>query len=345
MCYHISNLDTGEMIMRKTYFLMLAVSLVFGACNNKPRTGVENSAKYEWAKDWPQLPVGYSLSQVTGIGVDTMENVFAFHRTGRHWTNPFPDSLISLNTISIFDGKTGKMIGSWGANYFIMPHGLTVDRNNNVWVTDVALQQIFKFSYEGQLLMKIGEAKVAGNDSLHFNRPTDVAVVADGSFYVSDGYLNSRVAKFSSKGKYLFEWGKKGNGPGEFNIPHGISLDAQGNVYVADRENNRVQIFDPNGKFIRQWQNKVSQQLYSLTINRANQNLFAVDYYVVSDTVIKGSDIFQFDPEGNLLSQFGRSGSYSGPVSRYHDVAVDKEGNIYLGDILNNTIQKFKVSH
>ena len=152
------------------------------------------------------------------------------------------------------ENESGKIVNSWGANLFIMPHGLNVDKENNVWVTDVGLQQIFKFRHDGKLLMTLGVAKVAGNDSLHFNYPTDVAVTDDGSFYVSDGYRNSRVIKFSKFGKYLFEWGKKGNKEGEFNIPHGIDLDEKGNVYVADRENKRIQKFDSNGKFLKEWQ-------------------------------------------------------------------------------------------
>ena len=234
------------------------------------------------------------------------------------------------------------MLDSWGADLFIMPHGLTVDKENNVWVTDVALQQIFKFSHNGKLLLKLGVAKTAGNDSLHFNLPTDVAVANDGSFYVSDGYGNSRVIKFSKEGKYLFEWGKKGDKPGEFNIPHGIDLDAQGNVYVADRENNRIQKFDANGNFLKEWKNNMAEQLYSLSIDKKNNNLFAVDYLTVNDTLIKGSDIIQFDSTVNFINRLGRSGSYNGPVSRYHDIAVDNESSIYLADILNNTIQKFK---
>jgi DNA-binding beta-propeller fold protein YncE len=243
----------------------------------------------------------------------------------------------------MLDRQTGKILSSWGGNVFVMPHGLTVDKDNNVWVTDVGLHQVFKFSHEGKLLMRLGEAKIPGNDSLHFNRPTDVAVAADGSFYVSDGYRNSRVVKFSRSGKYLFEWGKKGSKPGEFNIPHAIDLDAKGNVYVADRQNNRIQEFDAKGKFLKEWKNRSFANLYSVTINKINQHLLAVDYLIIMDTIIKGSDIIEFNSEGNLIGQFGRSGSYNGPLCRYHDICVDNEGNIYVGDILGNRVQKFRL--
>ncbi|MEJ7675024.1 MAG: hypothetical protein WKF59_20565 [Chitinophagaceae bacterium] len=134
----------------------------------------------------------------------------------------------------------------------------------------------------------------------------------------------------------------KGDKPGEFNTPHGIDLDSYGNVYVADRENNRIQKFNNKGKFLKEWKNSVAIQLYSLTIDKKNNDLFAIDYLSVNDTLIKGSDIMQFDSTIKLLTRFGRAGFYDGPISRYHDIAVDNEANIYVGDILNNTIQKFK---
>ena len=326
--------------------LLLLLFILFISCNNIENSDKKNIdsdlSKYELVKDWPQLPKEYVLSQVTGIGIDTSQNIFLFHRTGRQWTEPFPDSLISANTILMLDRETGKILNSWGANFFIMPHGLTVDKENNVWVTDVALHQIFKFNHQGKLLMKLGVAKTPGNDSMHFNLPTDIAVGNDGSFYVSDGYGNSRVIKFSKEGKYIFEWGKKGNKPGEFNTPHGIDLDLSGNIYVADRDNNRIQKFDNNGIFLKEWKNDTAIQLYSLSIDKTNNNLFAIDYLTLGDTLIKGSDIIQFDSSLNFSNRFGRTGSYSGPPCRYHDIAIDSKSNIYVGDISGNRIQKFK---
>ena len=128
-----------------------------------------------------------------------------------------------------------------------------MDHHDNVWVTDTALQQVFKFSNDGQLLLTLGVERTPGLDGTHFNAPTAIAFAADDTVYISDGYGNSRVAKFSPSGKFLLDWGRKGNGPGEFNTPHGIAVDQQGLVYVADRENSRIQVFDPNGKFLRMW--------------------------------------------------------------------------------------------
>lgn len=328
------------------YFVLVLFLL---GCKNSEKRETEKESKnndsYVLDNNWPKLPDSFNLGSPTGLGLNTKGNIIAFHRSGRTWdTDIITDlSLIDENTISTIDTRTGEILKSWGGNLFIMPHGLEVDREDNIWVTDCGLHQVFKFDSNGNLLMTLGEAKVSGNDSEHFNLPTDVAVTADGSFYVSDGYGNSRVIKFSKDGRYLFEWGKFGKNKGEFNIPHGIDLDSNNNVYVADRENNRIQKFDNKGNFIAMWQNEITEQLYSVTIDQKKNHLFGIDYMTVNDTIVKGSDIFRFDLDTNLQMQFGRTGFYDGPISRYHDILIDNEGSIYVGDILGNAIQKFRL--
>lgn len=332
---------------KNSILYILSVLLLLGCKNPENKEAEkesENVDSYVLVDDWPKLPDDFTLGSPTGLGLDSEGNIIAFHRSGRIWDTMIISNLrvIKENTISKIDSETGEILSSWGNNLFIMPHGLEVDTKDNIWVTDCGLHQVFKFDSSGNLLLTLGEAKVPGNDSEHFNLPTDVAVAPDGSFYVSDGYGNSRVIKFSKDGTYLFEWGKFGDRPGEFNTPHGIDLDREGNVYVADRENNRIQKFDAKGNFITLWQNKGTDQLYSVTIDNQNNHLFGIDYMTVNDTIVKGSDIFRFDLDANLQIQFGRTGFYDGPVSRYHDIQIDKEGSIYVGDILGNRIQKFK---
>jgi peptidylamidoglycolate lyase len=326
--------------------LILAISLV-AICifqDKKIGKGNDTTIKYELVKDWLKLPENFTLGNPTGIGIDTNQNIFIFHRAGREWPllSSMPDTYIKEKTILLIDRESGKILTSWGGNLFIMPHGLTVDKDNNIWVTDVGLHQVFKFNHAGNLLLKLGEAKVAGKDKTHFNRPTDVAIANDGSFYVSDGYGNSRIVKFSSNGEYLFEWGKKGNKEGEFNIPHGIDLDVYGNVYVADRENNRIQIFDSTGKFLKEFFNESFGNICAVSFDRISKKIFAADDLSFLKVKHRGSDIFTFDTTGNVQTRFGRSGSYAGEVCWYHDIAVDNEQNIYVGDILGNKIQKFK---
>lgn len=319
-----------------TVWLMIFLCLI--SCGNK-HVGSRSVQGYTLVDNWPRLPDGFNMGNPTGIDIDTNQNIFVFCRAGRTWSELMPDSFISRKTILMLDRESGKILDCWGSGMFIMPHGLTVDNHNNIWVTDVGLHQVFKFTHDGRLLMKLGIEKVAGNDSLHFNLPTDVAVAPDGSFYVSDGYGNSRVVKFSSGGRFLFSWGSKGDKPGEFNLPHAIDLDSEGNVYVADRENRRIQKFDAGGKFLRQWQDSGFGKMYALALDRRNR-LTGVDYF--SDSMPRGSDILVFDANGDMAAQFGKSGHYSGPVCRYHDVAVDRGGNIYASDILGNVVQKFR---
>ncbi len=330
--------------MKLFFVILLSISLL--SCNETKKTKADISGQinYELVTKWPELSKAYKLGQPTGIGIDNYDHIFVFHRTGRKWTVPFPDSLISQNTILELDNESGKIINSWGANYFIMPHGLTVDKQNNIWVTDVGLHQIFKFSHDGKLFFKLGIAKVPGNDSLHFNLPTDIAIANDGSFYVSDGYGNSRVVKFSATGTYIKAWGTYGNKPGQFIIPHGITINENNIIYVADRQNNRVQLFDTEGNFIKELKNDFNvEQLPSITIDNSN-HLFAIDYDPTkrADSSVMGSTIFEIDSSSHSKDRFGALASADRTSCWFHDIAIDKKGNIYVGDIIGLKVLKFK---
>jgi peptidylamidoglycolate lyase len=294
-------------------------------------------------KSWPNSKSSISIGSPTGLGIDSKNNLVIFHRSGREWTNPLPIDKIKANVISHLNIKSEQVINSWGSNMFVMPHGLEIDKNDNIWVTDVALHQVFKFNLKGELLLTLGKSYEPGNDSNHFNMPTDVTVLNDGSFYVSDGYGNSRIIKFSKKGKYLFQIEGFGNGKNEFNIPHGIDNDNLNNIFVADRENNRIKKFDNNGNLLKIWQNNVSQQLYSVKFDNKNNLVYAIDYYIKGESKIMGSNIFILDKDLNLINKFGRSGNYEGLISRYHDIEIDQVGNLYTADILNNVVQYFKL--
>lgn len=186
------------------------------------------------------MPDGWKFGRVSAVATDSANQVYVFQRGKR------------ADPIVVFDAK-GNYLRGWGKGMFGNPHGMRIDRNDNVWVTDNGDHQVMKFTRDGKLLMTLGVKGKAGTDDKTFNRPTDIAFTPSGDFYVSDGYGNSRVVKFSGDGKYLLDWGKRGVKPGEFNTPHSIAVDSKGTVYVSDRENNRIQMFDPNGKFLRQW--------------------------------------------------------------------------------------------
>lgn len=186
------------------------------------------------------MPNGWKFGRVSAVATDSAGLVYVFQR------GPKADPLV------VFDAK-GNYVRSWGKGMFGNPHGLRVDKDDNVWVTDNGDHQVMKFSKTGELLLKLGIRGKSGADDKTFYRPTDIAFAPGGDVYISDGYGNSRVVKISKEGKYLMAWGKRGTKPGEFNIPHSVAVDSHGTVYVSDRENNRIQIFDANGKFLRQW--------------------------------------------------------------------------------------------
>ena len=293
---------------------------------------------YHVVHGWPILPDGLMLGQVTGVGIDSQDNIFVFHRAERRWSEPFPTDPIKYSTIACFDGKTGRQIASWGENIFTMPHGLTIDDEDNVWLTDVGRHQVFKFSHDGQLLLTLGERAVPGTDASHFNLPTDVGVLPDGSFYVSDGYANTRVLKFSAEGKFLFEWGTPGSEPGEFDLPHGIAVDKNGRVFVADRGNSRIQIFDSSGAFLAEWKSNQLGRPYAVAIGTDN-SVYVVDGG--DQTIPFRSKAMKLNAKGDILTQFGRWGNYDGQFLLAHDVAVDRKGNIYVVDAWGQRVQKF----
>jgi peptidylamidoglycolate lyase len=309
---------------------LLGSGLCLGVVGWIGRSQSAADPSYTQVAGWPRLPDSLRLGQVSAVGVDSRGHVFVFRRAGRTFDRAAVDP-IPAPTVLELDGTTGALLNAWGANQFLIPHGLTVDGRDHVWITDVGRQQIFEFSHEGQLLRTFGERRVPGADSAHFNEPTDVAVLKDGSFYVSDGYQNSRVAKFSAAGRFLGSFGTKGTGPGEFRVPHGIAVDERGRIFVADRENSRLQAFDANGKFLRQWAGASTLgRVFSVAVAR-DGNIFVV-----------GKDgpesLLRLDPNGKVLERIPYSNT---PTTTLHDVAVAADGAVYAADALAERVVKF----
>ena len=334
-----------QRLIRATALLLLSVAPFAAGVNSTPPAASAQEPTYRVVHGWPILPDGEVLGSVAGVGVNSHGNVYAFHRAGRTW--PDSDVLeltpITRPTIAVFDGHSGVLITRWGSNLFAMPHGLTIDDHDNVWLTDVSLQQIYKFSPDGHLLLTIGERGIAGNDASHFNRPTAVAVSADGSFYVSDGYKNTRVMKFSADGKFLFQWGTKGTGPGQFDLPHWVALDAAGKVYVADRQNQRIQIFDASGHYLTQWAGKQFGRPYAIAIDHRGIAYVADGGDQPRAPPDRSAWVF-VQPDGTPRARFGRFGNYDGQFEMAHSIAVDAEGSVYVGDITGARVQKFVLS-
>lgn len=297
-------------------------------------------SRHEIVVGWPQLPKDHVLGLCAGVGVNAQNRVFVFHRSGRKWSNPFPKEPIAPPTISVIDGPSGKLLATWGANVFIMPHGLTVDHEGNLWLTDVGLHQVFKFTPGGKLLLTLGERAVPGNDHAHFNLPTDVAVLRDGSFYVSDGYKNTRVMKFAADGRLEFEWGTKGEGPGEFNLPHGITVDAQGRVIVCDRENERLQVFDAKGSFLHEWKGPQIGKPYGVETG-PDGHIFVIDGGSPSLKRAERGKAVEVAAGGQVIDTFGRFGSGPGEFQLGHDIAIGPDGAVYVAEGTGARVQKF----
>ena len=291
--------------------------------------------RHEEASNWPALAEGRALGICAGVGVDSANRVLVFHRDSRVWKTPFPTEPISATTVWVLDGKTGGLTEEWGAGQFVMPHGLTVDGDDHVWLTDVGQHQVFKFTRNGKLLLTLGERGMAGADATHFNLPTDVAVLADGSFYVSDGYKNTRVVKFDAAGRYLYEWGGKGGGTGEFNLPHGLALGEGGRVYVCDRENLRMQVFDAQGKFLNQWPGPQIGKPYGVDV-AADGHVFIIDGGTPSVKRNERGKVVELDGAGKVIDTFG-----VGLFELGHDIAVGPDGAVYVAEATGRRVRKF----
>jgi peptidylamidoglycolate lyase len=332
-----------KFIQRST--LLLGLFLLLAAAGSaffaRAQEAQNPTGAYHVVRDWPRLPEGYVFGEVTGVAVDSHNHVFVFHRTARSSRRPpAREGPIPAATVLCFDGATGSLLAQWGENMFREPHGLSVDKDDNLWLTDRELNQVFKFSHDGKLLMTLGEKGVAGNDGRHFLGPTAVAVAPDGSFYVSDGYGNSRVAKFSPRGEFRFDWGKKGSGPSEFDTVHHVALDAQGRVYVADRSNSRLQVFTGDGKFIAEWKSPALGRPWASALG-PDGLLYVVDGGDLKFSPPDRAHILKLDLSGKILEQWASYGTYDGQIYWGHDIAVGRDGAVYVGDILGHRLQKF----
>jgi DNA-binding beta-propeller fold protein YncE len=250
------------------------------------------------------------------VTADSQDRVYVFHRG--HEAPP----------LLCFD-VDGKFLSSWDKVPFGRPHMPTCDAEDNVWLADDGAHIIYKVSPQGELLFSLGVKDVPGKDGTHFDKPTDITFGPQGEMYVSDGYGNRRVCKFDAEGDFVLEWGSEGSEPGQFALPHGIASDAYGRVYVADRENWRVQVFDPDGTFVAAWPH----------IGR----IFALapapgDVFFTCDGTT--GRVTKVDLEGNVLGFFGEPGDGVGQLTTAHDIVYSPNGDIVVGH-LDGRVQKF----
>lgn len=306
--------------------------------------GEDETGPYEVVEDWPQ-PLksheGWTWGSTGGIFAETPDKIFIFQR-GELPVDPARTESATRgeprweHVLIVVDGD-GKLIDNWKQHehLFKRPHKVLIspyDPEKHVWLVDDGNHQVFKFTNGGEeLVMTLGEAGVEGSDETHFARPTDIAWLPDGTFFVSDGYTNTRVVKFSKDGEYLMEWGTPGTGPGEFNLVHAVATDDQRRVYVSDRSNHRIQIFDENGNYLDEWANIRSPYCLYMA---ADQHLW------VGDGVT--NKILKYDLSGKLLYSWGTYGSFPGGLWGPHQLSVDQDGNLYIAEVHNGRAQKFR---
>ena len=338
---------------RMRFMLVVAVIATFAGrastqSNVQPINELPNP--YRTVENWAKMPAGRTWGATSAVDIDPDgKSVWVGERCG---ANTCAGS--NLPTILKFD-SSGKLAKSFGEGMFIFPHGFYVDREGNIWVTDGIPPAgaappgkghiVVKFSPDGKVLLTLGKAGVTGDGPDTFNQPSDVVTGRNGDIFVADGHggnTNARVVKFTKDGKFIKAWGKKGSGPGEFDTPHAIALDSRGRLFVADRNNNRIQIFDQDGKFLTQWKQ----------FSRPS------GIFIDKDDVI-----YVGDSESNTMRNPGwkrgiRVGSAKdGKVTAFipdpepnpdgsatsgaEGVAADPQGNVYGAEVGTRTLKKY----
>lgn len=303
--------------------------LAFAACNQAPPPK-EDVPRLAVDGGWPSIPAGAKFAEISAVDVDAQGNVYVLQRAGRMWEEPFPQSLIPDPTVLVFS-PSGQLIAQWGADRFIMPHGISIDPQGKVWITDVGREQVFRFGKDGTLELTIGERGVSRQDATHFGRPADIAFLGD-NVLVADGYVNTRVAEFDRNGNFLREFG-------DFAVAHAVAVDDRF-VYVADRENARIQLFSHEGKLVDTWDSPADNHTYGLKPLGEGRVL-----------AVEGRDAY--DRKGAILRYYAADGSVERSLdlgqegedaSLGHDLAIGPGGIIYMTDVPGNRVVRFDPS-
>jgi streptogramin lyase len=305
---------------------------------NYPR--VDLAPWYEVDSSWPQRPADMPWGDVPGIAVDRKDQVWIFTRT-----NP---------PVQVFT-TDGRFVRAWGEGIVGSAHHLKIDREGNVWLSDVALHVVRKCTPEGKVLLTIGTPGKTGEGPNLLNKPTDMTVAPNGDVFVSDGYGNSRVAQFNREGKFIKAWGTMGTGRENFSLPHAIVLDSRGRLYVADRNNVRVQVYNQSGRLLDSWRDIIVPWGFWMTdrdeiwVCGSSPMPWRFDpKYPTAPLGCPPKDqvFMKFNTEGKLLQLWSvpkaaDGNERPGECNWVHCLALDSKGNIYAGDIIGKRAQKF----
>jgi len=310
--------------------LTLAVLVAAGTVQ-----GADTDVKYVVDPSWPQRPSQFMWGDMTGVAVDAHGSMWIFNRG-----KPF---------IQIYE-TDGRFVRAWEDATFKFSHHLKIDHEGNIWTSDAGMHIIQKWTPEGKLLLTLGTPGKAGCDESHFDKPTDMAVTKSGDIFVSDGYGNTRVVHFDKEGKFIKAWGTRGDGPGQFVLPHAIAVDSKGRIYVADRNSARIEVFDQEGKLLAVWPDLImpwglwvspQDEIWVCGASPARDQAGKWIIAPPNDQVM-----IKLTSDGKVAGKWpipkGQDGvEKAGEVNWVHCIALDNKGNIYLGDIKGKRIQKF----
>lgn len=323
--------------------------------------------RFQSVPDFLKLPPDLYLGEAAGVAVNSKGHIFVFSRGST--TGPAYAAGAAQLLEFAPDGKFIREIGhhlyAWS-----FAHTVKVDKEDNIWVTDKGSDMVIKFNSEGRVVMVFGrkqEASDEGTEPLKHVKPplapvdgmfrqvTDIAWDAGGNTFISDGYVNSRIAKADKDGNWLKSWGEPGSEPGQLNTPHSIAVDAQGNVYVADRGNRRIQVFDGDGKFVRQFtidvpvpadaRAAIGNKPTATTGTMSPGAPWAIcitpgpKQFLYSSDAFPGR-IYKLSLDGRVLGVFGKSGKQLGQFGWIHEIACPSENELYVAEILNWRVQK-----
>jgi DNA-binding beta-propeller fold protein YncE len=316
---------------------------------------------YDSTPNFLKLPDGLYLGEAVGVATNSKGHVFVYTRTGSPRVTVGTNRAFVRSAARLFqfdqNGKYVREIGQ-GLYGFVFAHAVRVDRQDNIWVIDEGSNMVIKFDPEGRVLMTLGRKPEAitvpspaanavaggrggpvgaGIPGDNFNRPTDVAFDSAGNIYVADGYGNSRVAKFDRNGRFIKSWGSRGAEPGQFNIAHTIAIDAQNNVYVGDRENKRIQVFDADGNFKTQFTNAGAP--YAICITPGPRQFLYTSNSNPS-TGMENGEIYKMTLDGKILGKFGTAGKLLKEFGTVHQMDCRSENELYVGEITNWRVQK-----
>jgi len=269
-----------------------------------------------------ELPPGMSFDQVASVAIDARDHLYVLHRGA---------------TAFIEFDPNGRFVRAFGDGLFERAHGLHIAANGHFWVTDVATHIVMELDTEGRVLQTLGTPGEAGEwneaaSSRRFDQPTDVAIGPDGNIFVTQGHSRGepRVLKFDPSGRFLKSWGGRGTHPWQFTVAHSIVIDRNGLVYVADRENRRIVIFDREGEFVRGW---LYRGMACSLFLSADGDLYMVTGF--------DGQVVKLDADGTVVGATGRPGEATGEFGEAHDIAVSSSGVIFVADVVNRRVQQF----